>query len=111
MQVRGKTKSLGWLKYLSLLHSDTVHHTVNELVGRCHDGVTAVTLQLFVSAPEFEDLLAHKYTFKSPATVELLAEHSPQLSQTLRTWLDVSGRVTSRHHSCDQPPLLLTADR
>lgn len=61
-QVKGTTKSMGWMDTISALAS--VNHTIFELVGRPREGMTSVTLQIFVKQSEFDALQQEGYTFK-----------------------------------------------
>jgi 2-polyprenyl-6-methoxyphenol hydroxylase-like FAD-dependent oxidoreductase len=87
-EVRGITEAHGWLKYMALLGDSNVHHTVQEVVGKPKDGFTAVTLQFFVTAKEFDELQARQYSFKNPCTLENLRGHLPLLACTVQTWLN-----------------------
>uniref|UniRef100_A0A7S2U5Q7 FAD-binding domain-containing protein n=1 Tax=Lotharella oceanica TaxID=641309 RepID=A0A7S2U5Q7_9EUKA len=80
---KGKTERFGWMRSISLMHE--ADHTINELIGRPKDGVTAVTLQIFVSGNEYKQLGG--FTFKNPATPETLRKACPTLSKSLDVWL------------------------
>lgn len=83
-RVSSRTRSFGWFKYMKLLHK--ADHTIAELVGRPKDGVTSVTLQIFVSDAEYNSLAP--FSFREPATPEKLAEVCPSLARSLKLWLD-----------------------
>ena len=86
-EVVGTSKALSWLQYIQLSQGNSaVSHTVKEIVGRPDQGKTAVTLQVFVSSSEFDQL--RDYTAKSPASIQSLRHSSLQpLAGTLEAWI------------------------
>jgi len=98
-EVQGETSSLAWGDYISLSQQH-VQHSVVEIVGRMHDGVTAVTLQVFVNRVEFEDLQG--YTAKEPASILEVSNLSPALGNTLQLW--VQKRVSTFREQMVEPP-------
>jgi len=85
-EVSGDTEALGWLEYIKLSQAnDNVKHSIKEIVGRKKDGVTAVTLQIFVGNEEFEAL--GSFTAKSPASIDDLHRVSPVLGASMQAWI------------------------
>ena len=48
----------------------------------------SVTLQIFVSAAEYDELKAAGFTFKNPGTPESISKVCPSLSDSLDIWLE-----------------------
>ncbi|GAB5372777.1 hypothetical protein AAMO2058_001693900 [Amorphochlora amoebiformis] len=99
-RVEGETSPFHWTRYISLVHDS--NHTIYELIGKPKDGVTSVTLQIFVSSEELEKM--SRFNFKDPAKIADLESVCPKLAESLNIWLK-ARKLEMKEKRIDEPKI------